>query len=335
MRALPRLFPFLILIGCGPEPMHLAVQQNPIINGTVDTGDPNVMLFIAENPTTKQAGLCTASVVSPHVLLTAAHCMDPAEFATDMGTPTNLEYFVYPGNALNLQQPVDPSTLLAVQEVHFDPQFNPDPNVFTTVGHDVGVVILMSATTQTPIPLSHVAPAQTLVGQSLHVIGYGVTSGTDTTGATAGTKRDVDIGVSSVTSLFIEFQDGSHGICEGDSGGPALQTVNGVQTIVGITAFGQQGCPTNKPSADTRVDLYTSFIDGYIQQFDPTSGAGSADMATGSGGGSGSAGGGSAGGGAHHSSGGCSMASDATAPSLSWLLLGLPAFVLARRRRSA
>jgi hypothetical protein len=313
----------LTLVGCGPGAARVATIAQPIINGTTDDGDPNVMLFIAEDRASGHAGACTASVVSPHVLLTAAHCIDPREFANDMGVaPTSLTYFTYPGNTFNLID-FDQSLLTPAQEVHFDPQFNPDPDVFSTVGHDVGIVILSDAATAAPIPLNHTALDSQLKGESLRVVGYGVTSGSDSTGATAGTKRQVDIPVSSVTDLFIDFDDGSHGICEGDSGGPALQTIYGVETIVGITAFGRAGCPVNKPQSETRVDLYTDYIDGYIEQFDGTIPSG-ADLA-----------GTDAGQVEHHSSGGCSLTTRATPPTaFAWLVsLSALAFSLAHRRR--
>ena len=310
----------LVLFGCGQSAPHLGTIAQPIINGTDDTGDPNIMLFIAEDKASGQAGACTASVVSPHVLLTAAHCLDPREFTNDMGvTPTSLAYFTYPGNSFNLLD-FDQSLLIPAKEAHFDPQFNPDPDVFSTTGHDVGVVILTDAATAAPIPLNHTPLESSLKGESLRIVGYGVTSGSDTTGATAGTKRQVNMPVASVTSLFINFDDGSHGICEGDSGGPALQNIYGVETIVGITAFGKKGCPVNQPQSETRVDLYTSFIDGYIEQFDGTIPMG-ADLA-----------GTDAGEVEHHSSGGCSFVAGAALPSASAWLLVLAAIALVSRR---
>lgn len=320
-----RLLPWcgaLALLGCAASPAPLGSVAQPIINGTDDSGDPNVMLFIAEDRQSGHAGACTASVVSPHVLLTAAHCIDPRELADDMGVaPTSLDYYTYPGNMFSLVN-FDQSLLIPAKEAHFDPQFNPDPSVFSKVGHDVGVVILTDATTAAPIPLNHTALDSSLQGESLRIVGYGVTSGSDTTGATAGTKRQVDMPVQSVSDLFINFDDGVHGICEGDSGGPALQTIYGVETIVGITAFGRSGCPVNQPQSDTRVDLYTTFIDGYIEQFDGTIPTG-ADLA-----------GTDAGQVAHHSSGGCSMTTRDAPSRLAWLSsLCAIALSLARPRR--
>jgi MYXO-CTERM domain-containing protein len=322
-------------LGCAPPPT-VGQTNEPIINGTADTGDPSVMLVIT-SVTSQQGkiGLCTATVISPHVLLTAAHCLDPAEFATDMGAPT-LAFHVFTQPVIDLTKTIPPADLLAVKDVYFDPQFNPDPNVFVQNGHDVGVVVLVAATTQTPIPFNHTPPAQTLVGTNARVIGYGESDPTNVN--TAGTKRQAMIGISGIDNLYVNFHDGAHGICEGDSGGPALVPVNnGVETIFGITAFGVQGCPLTVPSSDTRVDLYASWIDGYVQMFDPgfntmpgQGGGGSGGTGGGGGGGSGTDGGTGATG--HGTSGGCSVGGAAQSAPAALLLLA--ALALVRRRRA-
>lgn len=49
--------------------------------------------------------------------------------------------------------------------------------------------------------------------------------------------------------------------CRGDSGGPLLQTIDGVPTLVGITSFGQGVCDSNKlPSIYTRVSSFLEWI---------------------------------------------------------------------------
>ncbi len=101
----------------------------------------------------------------------------------------------------------------------------------------------------------------------MRVIGYGLASGADATGATAGIKRQATISVQTVSNVLLGFQDGRHATCEGDSGGPALYAFNGgVETIVGITAFGQDGCPVTSPSDDTRIDSYADEIAGWIAE---------------------------------------------------------------------
>jgi uncharacterized protein (TIGR03382 family) len=61
--------------------------------------------------------------------------------------------------------------------------------------------------------------------------------------------------------LCFNQQDG-RGQCEGDSGGPTFTDVDGIQTIVGITSFGDQNCQFF--GADTRVDAEIAFADDHI-----------------------------------------------------------------------
>jgi hypothetical protein len=75
--------------------------------------------------------------------------------------------------------------------------------------------------------------------------------------------------LNSIDATLVGFQDGTHTICEGDSGGPALMTLGGRELIVGVTSYGYQTCPPTMPGTDTRVDAYTAFIDPLVNQFDP------------------------------------------------------------------
>jgi secreted trypsin-like serine protease len=234
-------------------------SEQAIVGGTADTGDPAVVLVIAEVGT--MASLCTGEVVSPHVVLTAAHCLDPS--VVGMGAT----YKVYSGNNITTAHPSD---LLAVKETHFDMQFNIKD---LPSGHDVGVVILENPINVTPMVMNRMSIGNSQVNQSVRLVGFGITSSTDTMGQTAGIKRQTTTTLGGVTGTLLEFSDPNHLTCEGDSGGPALMMYGGQEVIVGITSFGDQACM--QMSDDTRIDLYAdSFVQPYIDQFDPTASGG-------------------------------------------------------------
>jgi secreted trypsin-like serine protease len=265
MKRFAALALFACAAACNAAP-SVGERSADIINGTTDTGDPAVVLVLAQTSST-MGSLCTGEIISPHVVLTAAHCLDP-----DVLMTTTAKFVVFTGTTLSQNSPA--SQFLAVKETHFDPAFNPDPTKVATNGHDVGVVILANPTTITPIPYNRVALTQTMVGQAARFVGYGVTSGTDSMGTSAGTKRGAPTQVVSLNDLLVSFQDGQHGICEGDSGGPAFMTINGQEVIVGITSFGATGCPLTEYQGilqgnDTRVDKYLDFIDMWVTMFDP------------------------------------------------------------------
>jgi hypothetical protein len=250
----------LLLAGCGAGPAVGTVRE-ALIAGTTDDGDSAVVLIQAHVPGASVAHLCSGALVSPHVVITAAHCVDPATVG-DGAT-----FIVFDGTSASPSSP--PSQFHAVQATFFDPQFNPDKSVFPTKGHDIGVVILKAPLATTPLRYNHAPINDGLVGQAARLVGYGVTSASDTSAETAGTRRQAPTKLSGVNDVLLGFEDGTHNICEGDSGGPAFMTVAGVETIVGVTAFGDANCSTNQPGSDTRVDTWASFVDTYVLQYDP------------------------------------------------------------------
>ncbi len=241
--------------GCVP-PATDGEQQAPIVGGTTDTGDPAVVLMINGDLNGGYVSLCSGEVISPHVILTAAHC-------TDLKPPYN----VYLGDDINRVQPSDliPATATA------NPMYvknSQDDN------YDVGVLVLSTPvpSTITPLPFNVTTDPSTLVGQSIRMVGYGSTGSTSPSDTSSGTKRTVSTILSKVQTRMLEFDDGSHNTCEGDSGGPAFATINGVETIIGLTAIGLMapGSTTcDGESLDTRVDLYTDFIQSFIDANDP------------------------------------------------------------------
>ncbi len=71
---------FFAFAGCGAPPT-VGERTQPIINGSTDPGDNAVVLVAAQVPGSMNASLCTGEIVSPHVVLTAAHCVDPSATA--------------------------------------------------------------------------------------------------------------------------------------------------------------------------------------------------------------------------------------------------------------
>jgi len=244
-----------LLAGClAAPPSTVGESSEPIIGGVNDSTDSSVVLIVLEQGAA--ASLCTGEVVSPHVVMTAAHCVAPAVVGTS-GT-----FHVYLGNDINA---ATPSTLLAVKETHFNPNFSVG-NLMG--GNDIGVVIVQDPLTLAPLKMNHTAITDAMVGQAVRLVGYGITSGTDTNGTTAGVRRQTTTMVAGYDDLLVNFMDPSHLTCEGDSGGPAFMTLGGQEVIVGITSFGDKGCM--QFGYDTRVDKFAaSFVQPFIDQFDP------------------------------------------------------------------
>src|SRR5690242_12289508 len=120
----------LLLAGCTAG-NGVGLVQEDIVGGTDDAGDPAVVALYMTVPGQPGGSLCTAEVVSPHVLLTAAHCTG----GENPATAANAHWQVYLGNDFAL---ATQASLLPVKEAHFDPAFDIHN---LPAGHDVGVVV--------------------------------------------------------------------------------------------------------------------------------------------------------------------------------------------------
>src|SRR5512146_1604493 len=118
----------LALTGCTGVAAGPDVIEEEIIGGTADTSDPAVVLLYMTVPGQSGGSLCTAEVISPHVVLSAAHCT-----GGENPSITNAVWRVYLGPDFSKATAAD---LLPVKEAHYNPKF--DINNLPA-GNDVGV----------------------------------------------------------------------------------------------------------------------------------------------------------------------------------------------------
>ena len=185
-----------------------------------------------------------------------------------------------PAHVLDSQQAIvggtndsgDPGVVLVLKEqglLEKETHFNADFNVKDLQGgNDIAVVITVDPLDMTPLTMNRTPIDQAMVGTPVRFIGYGVTA-ISTTNDTSGIKRQVTTSLAGFDDLLLQFNDGRHITCEGDSGGPAMMKIDGQnEVIAGITSFGDQGCMMF--GADTRVDVFAdTFVQPFIDQFDP------------------------------------------------------------------
>jgi secreted trypsin-like serine protease len=249
-----------VLAACSAGSPIAAVSE-AIVAGKADSADSSVVLWYAQAQGATTASLCTAEVISAHVVLTAAHCVSPDSVGPGVGFAIMpLADIAQAGNG----------NFTVVDETHYDPAFVNDITAIQNQGHDIAVGIFKNPIGIAPLSYNHTTFGKSYVGQSARIVGYGVTVGGDPPDTTsAGVRRVGSAKVTAVNDVGITLVGKTNDDCEGDSGGPGLIKVAGKEVIAGVTSYGDKKCTLADGAVDTNVTSYTAFIDQYVDAVDP------------------------------------------------------------------
>ncbi len=208
---------------------------------TTELGEPGVVAILFQDEKGGQ-GLCTGELVAPRVVLTAAHCTQPAKQATVFAGPS-------------LQQVRESSD---VERILTNPTYQPTSDLAVGWG-DIGAMILKTPLRSRPLTIRRAKLDSSLEGMLIKLVGFGTTVRTDA--ATAGIKRS---GYARISRVFnreiyvgagVAFASG----CGGDSGGPALVLTTGGWELIALESHGDEKCEIG--TFKTRVDAFLPFID--------------------------------------------------------------------------
>ena len=267
MKRLICFFALTLSLVCGS--LLLAPKTSAITYGFVDSNNQfrNTGAFIVRSTNGENFPICSGTLITPNVFLTAAHCT--LFYQQDLAPEGDVAY-------VSLDQSIpfgsltsNKTELLPVAHVVTNPNYNPSQSD----AGDIGVLILdRNVRGVTPATLPSCGLLDQLVAQN------GLKTATFTNAGYGLQNRVVGGGIpffqdlnpiprmfsfSSFNSLnggYLRLSQnpstGNGGTCFGDSGGPNFLTVNGKQLIVAITITGDSVCRST--NVDYRLDTVSA-----------------------------------------------------------------------------
>jgi hypothetical protein len=219
-------------------------------------------------------GLCTGTVISSNVILTAAHCAENVETGV-INEPAG--YAIVTGN---VEWTAPSRQVSGVSKVIIYPGY--------LRGYAVGDAALLILKTPTTAPAIGLAawPSDSTdleAGKPAILAGWGKTSSgeEDLTERLQWAETVIQRPAyceANAPTFFpgdelceVNPPDYETGACEGDSGGPLISlNPSGSGVIeIGLTSHGYGECSTSKPTVSTRTDLIASWADSWIEAVKP------------------------------------------------------------------
>ncbi|NDZ17791.1 hypothetical protein C7T35_34485 [Variovorax sp. WS11] len=239
-----------------PAPLLFGSGQRGYIRGGTQTESyKNVAVVMLD-------GLphCTATLVAPSMLVTAAHCVHGhmTKEKLDSGKVQASFGSVY-SQALFAPIEVTRASYPDSGDMVFDPK---------TLRHDIALLRLKTPVNQggiTPAELHAGTPSWKEVkakGTKILFVGFGFNVlNNEMIGL--GIKREASWAISGYDDLAVSFSVPGTNTCFGDSGGPGFIEGSSALMLAGITSGGDDACTSG---FDTRIDAYLGWLKPRITQ---------------------------------------------------------------------
>jgi secreted trypsin-like serine protease len=258
----PRLVPAARQVFHAQPTSSQSPTMVPLIVGG-STAEPGTFGYMATVIYDDSSGnpqfLCSGTLVSSNVVLTAGHC--GADETT--GIPNSPSGYRVITNAVDWTD-TTARVISDVSQVVVDSNFNP-----TTLYGDASMLVLSAPVTDPSIPLW--ASGQFSAGTGAVIAGWGDTFGGQTDWTTSlqwasTVLQNITYCANQAATRNFAYDSGSElctvdapdfdtSTCNGDSGGPLLaDDSQGVWIEIGITSTGVTNCPTNT------ADFFTSIL---------------------------------------------------------------------------
>jgi hypothetical protein len=250
-----------------------------IVYGFVDTNNvfSNSGAFIVKSPTTGDIfPICSGTLISPNVFLTASHCT--VFFENDLA-PLGFRAFVSFDNPIPFGDLTSNQTrLIPVTQVVTNPNFN---QAQSDTG-DIAVLLVRANDTHgiTPAQLPPAGLLDQLAAQNglksavFIPVGYGLQN--RVTGGGPPFFQDMNpvprmyanAGFNALNNTFLRLSQnpavGNGGACFGDSGGPNFLDYNGARLLVAITITGDAVCRSTNVVYRTDTASARNFLAPYV-----------------------------------------------------------------------